>query len=192
MNPTWASRVAGWIQNSGKDDRMVDAKPIVDALVRTRRSGIVAATALGGLALVAGLAARALRTSGAPEPAQAPAVPSVDEDEARLMLRAMVAATLADGQIDADERRRLDAAVQASGIETDGAAWLAAEIEDPADVDEIAERVKTPEQATRIYSAVRLSVLADTLQEREFLKMLAAALDVPDEAVRRIEAEIDA
>ena len=185
---------------------MVDAKPIVDALVRTRRSGIVAATALGGLALVAGLAARALRASGAPEPAQAPAVPSVDEDEARLMLRAMVAATLADGQIDADERRRLDAAVQASGIETDGAAWLAAEIgietdgaawlaaeiEDPADVDEIAERVKTPEQATRIYSAVRLSVLADTLQEREFLKMLAAALDVPDEAVRRIEAEIDA
>ena len=59
-------------------------------------------------------------------------------------------------------------------------------------MDEIAERVKTPEQATRIYSAVRLSVLADTLQEREFLKMLAAALDVPDEAVRRIEAEIDA
>ncbi len=48
-----------------------------------------------------------------------------------------------------------------------------------------------PEQAARIYSAVRLSVLADTLQEREFLKMLAAALDVPAEAVDRIEAEIE-
>ncbi len=40
---------------------MVDAKPIVDALVRSRRGGLAAATALGGLALVAGLAARALR-----------------------------------------------------------------------------------------------------------------------------------
>ena len=108
------------------------------------------------------------------------------------MLRAMVAATLADGQIDADERARLDAAVGASGLERDGAAWLAAEIADPADLDEIAERVKTPEQATRIYSAVRLSIQADTLQEREFLKRLATALDVPTEAVRRIEADIDA
>lgn len=175
---------------------MVDAKPIVDALVRSRRGGLAAATALGGLALVAGLAARALRGKAEPaplqDPAQAPSLLAVDEDEARLMLRAMVAVTLADGQIDKDERQRLDAAVQASGIARDAAAWLAAEIADPADVDEIAERVTNPEQATRIYSAVRLSILADTLQEREFLKTLAAALDVPGEAISRIEAEIDA
>ena len=170
---------------------MVDAKPIVDALVRSRRSGIVAATALGGLALVAGLAARALRGAGSPDVQQS-ALPPVNEDEARIMLRAMVAATLADGQIDQDERRRLDAAVQASGIARDGAAWLEAEIADPADVEEIAEGVKTPEQATRIYSAVRLSVLADTLQEREFLKRLAETLDVPEEAVSRIEGELAA
>lgn len=171
----------------------VDATSAVDALVRGRRGGLVAATALGGLALVAGLAARALRNSSpsAPAPEQAPAQPPVNEDEARLMLRAMVAATLADGQIDADERRRLDAAIEASGIERDGKAWLEAEIADPADVDEIAERVTTPEQATRIYSAVRLSVLADTLQEREFLKTLAVALDVPAEALERIEAEVE-
>jgi uncharacterized membrane protein YebE (DUF533 family) len=169
---------------------LIDAKPVVEAMVRSRRSGLIAATALGGLALVAGLAARALR--GAETTESGATEPPVNEDEARIMLRAMVAATLADGQIDADERRRLDAAVRAAGIERDGAAWLEAEIADPADVDEIAERVRTPEQATRIYSAVRLSVLADTLQEREFLKMLATALDVPREAVVRIEAEIDA
>lgn len=170
---------------------MVDAKPIVDALVRSRRGGLAAATALGGLALVAGLAARALRGRAEPAAAQASASPAVNEDEARLMLRAMVAATMADGQIDKDERQRLDAAVQAAGIARDAAAWLEAEIADPVDVDDIAERVTNPEQAARIYSAVRLSVLADTLQEREFLKMLAAALDVPAEAVDRIEAEIE-
>ncbi|KQP91829.1 DUF533 domain-containing protein [Methylobacterium sp. Leaf117] len=175
---------------------MVDIKPLVDALVRSRRGSLAATAALGGLALVAGLAARALRGPGAPEAAAAPAAdasaPTVGEDEARIMLRAMVAATLADGLIDKDERQRLDAAVQASGLATDGAAWLEAEIADPVDLDEIGDAVKTPEQAARIYAAVRLSVLADTLQEREFLKRLAETLDVPEEAVSRIEAELAA
>ncbi|MGU3359709.1 DUF533 domain-containing protein [Methylobacterium sp. M6A4_1b] len=171
---------------------MVDVKPLVDALVRARRGRLAATAALGGLALVAGLAARALRGSAQPEPAEAPADPGVDEDEARWMLRAMVAATLADGMIDKDERQRLDAAVQASGIARDEAAWLEAEIADPVDLDIIADAVTTPEQATRIYAAVRVSVLADTLQEREFLKRLAEALDVPEEAVARIEGELAA
>ncbi|MCJ2034710.1 tellurite resistance TerB family protein [Methylobacterium sp. J-068] len=170
-------------------DTGIESRPIVDALVRSRRGGIAAATALGGLALVAALAARALHGAGETAPQPTPPSPPVGEDEARIMLRAMVAVTLADGQIDRDERRRLDAAVEGAGIERNGAAWLEAEIADPADVDEIAERVKNPEQATRIYAAVRLSILADTLQEREFLKMLATALDVPAEAVARIEAE---
>ncbi|KQO68824.1 DUF533 domain-containing protein [Methylobacterium sp. Leaf89] len=171
---------------------MVDVKPLVEALVHARRGRLAAGAALGGLALVAGLAARALRTPTTPEGAAAPAAPAVGEDEARLMLRAMVAATQADGMIDKDERQRLDAAVQASGLARDGAAWLEAEIADPADLDTIADAVNTPEQATRIYSAVRLSVLADTLQEREFLKRLAEALDVPGEAVDRIEGELAA
>lgn len=171
---------------------MVDVKPLVDALVRARRGHLAATAALGGLALVAGLAARALRGPITPESAPAPAAPVVNEDEARLMLRAMVAATLADGMIDKDERQRLDAAVQASGLAKDGAAWLEAEIADPVDLDTITDAVNTPEQATRIYSAVRLSVLADTLQEREFLKRLAEALDVPGEAVARIEGELAA
>jgi hypothetical protein len=60
----------------------IDAKPVVEAMVRSRRSGLIAATALGGLALVAGLAARALRgaettEAGATEP---PSTVGVDQD----------------------------------------------------------------------------------------------------------------
>ena len=171
---------------------MVDVKPLVDALVRARRGHLAATAALGGLALVAGLAARALRGTAVPAAVEAAAAPSVDEDEARLMLRTMVAATMADGLVDKDERQRLDAALQASGVAKDGVAWLEAEIADPVDLDTIADAVNTPEQATRIYAAVRLAVLADTLQERDFLKRLAEALDVPAEAVARIEGELDA
>ncbi len=171
---------------------MADSRRMVDALVRARRGGLAAGAALGGLALIGGLAFRALR--GAPPPAatEGPDFTAVDEDEARLMLRAMVAATTADGMIDAAERRRLDAAVAEAGLDPDGRSWLERELASPADVDEIADRVAGPDAAARIYAAARLAIDPDTLQERQFLKMLAEALDLPADAAERVEREIAA
>ncbi|WP_027171673.1 DUF533 domain-containing protein [Methylobacterium sp. 10] len=167
---------------------MADARQIVDALVRSRKGGIAATAALGGLALVAGLALRALRPSA---PSDTPDLSQVGEDEARIMLRAMVAATLADGIVDAQERRRLDAAVEAAGIDRDGRAWLERELTEPAEIDELAERVNSPEQGTRLYAAARLAIDADTLQEREFLKRFAEALDVPQDVAARMDAGLE-
>jgi uncharacterized membrane protein YebE (DUF533 family) len=184
-----------------------DAQNMVDALVRTRRTGLAATAALGGLALVVGLAAKALRNAPAAKDAATAPAPSsavepagatpfdhvtVGEDEARTMLRAMAAATLADGLVDAGERKRLDNALAAAGIGNDGRRWLETELTDPADVDDIAERVTTPEQAARIYTAARLAIDPDTLQERTFLKDLADALDLPGDAVARLETELAA
>jgi len=170
---------------------MADSRRIVDALVRSRRGGIAASAALGGLALIGGLAYRALR--GAPPPETGgPDFTKVDEDEARLMLRAMVAATTADGMVDTAERKRLDAAVAEAGLDPDGRAWLDRELASPADIDEIAERVADPDAAARIFAAARLAIDPDTLQERQFLKMLAEALDLPVEAVERVERDIAA
>ena len=186
---------------------MADAKQMVDALVRERRGSSVAATAvLGGLALVAGLAVRAIQGGGlksassqdAPALAASQSAPprtpfdhsDISEDEARLMLRAMVASTMADGMMDAEERNRLDKALAAAGISGDGRAWLEKELAEPADIDELTDRVSSPEQAARIYAAARLAIDPDTLQERQFLKMLAEALDVPSEAVARLDAEL--
>ncbi|MDO9427190.1 MAG: DUF533 domain-containing protein [Methylobacterium sp.] len=186
---------------------MSEAQHMVDALVRTRRGGFSAQAALGGLALVVGLAAKALKdtadkrpAAAAPAPAEtaAPATATpfdhiqVGEDEARTMLRAMVAATLADGLVDEGERRRLDDALAAAGIADDGRRWLEAELADPATVETIAEGADNPEQAARIYAAARLAIDPDTLQERKFLKDLAEALDVPDEATLRLETELAA
>lgn len=106
------------------------------------------------------------------------------------MLRAMVAATAADGMVDAAERRRLDAAVAEAGVDADGRSWLEREIESPADIDEITERVASPDAADRIYAAARLAIDPDTLQERQFLKMFAEALDLPAEATERVERAI--
>ena len=194
---------------------MADSRGIIDALVRARghaeRAGSAAGeVALGGVALIGRLAQRALR-SAAPEQHEAerpgselsaseraeagptgPDFAAVDEDEARLMLRAMVAATVADGLVDAGERARLDAAVAAAGLDRDGRAWLERELADPADIDEIADAVDDAEAGARIYAAARLAVDLDTMQERQFLKMLAEALDVPPEATARLERELSA
>ncbi|GJD57826.1 tellurite resistance TerB family protein [Methylobacterium dankookense] len=168
---------------------MADTRRIVDALVRARRGGLTAGAALGGLALIGSIAYHALRGTAAPG-ATTPDFKDVPEDEARLMLRAMVAATLADGVIDAAERRRLDEAVAAAGLDPDGRAWLERELESPAEIDEIADSVNDPETATRIYAAARLAIDLDTVQERQFFKMLAEALDVPDPAAARVEREV--
>lgn len=184
---------------------MAEAKQMVDALVRDRQGGTIAATAaLGGIALIVGLALKALPgrapVPGGPSPFQeakpsaAPPSPfdhsEVSEDDARVMLRAMVAATMADGLMDAGERERLHNAIAAAQIGAAGRAWLDKELAEPADIDDLASGVRTPEQAARIYAAARLAIEPDTLQERQFLKMLAEALDVPAEAVARFDQEL--
>jgi uncharacterized membrane protein YebE (DUF533 family) len=201
-----------WCQNRCRmnfvrqEATVAEAKQMVDALVRDRQGGTIAATAaLGGVALIIGLALKALPgrapapTSASPthdaSPPAAPRTPfdhaEISEDEARTMLRAMVAATLADGLMDAAERERLYSALAAAKIGAAGRAWLDKELTEPADVDELAAGINGPEQAARIYAAARLAIDPDTLQEREFLKMLAEALDLPDEATDRLERELD-
>jgi uncharacterized membrane protein YebE (DUF533 family) len=184
---------------------VAEAKQMVDALVRDRQSSTIAATAaLGGIALIVGLALKALPgrapalDTALPSPeVKSPSAPrtpfdhsEVSEDEARTMLRAMVAATMADGLMDAGERGRLYGALSAAKIDGAGRAWLDKELADPANVDELAEGVSRPEQAARIYAAARLAIEPDTLQERQFLKMLAEALDVPPEAMVRLDNEL--
>ncbi|TXM91751.1 DUF533 domain-containing protein, partial [Methylobacterium sp. WL116] len=86
----------------------------------------------------------------------------------------------------------LDEAVAAAGIDRDGRAWLERELANPAEIDEIADAVDDSDAAARIYAAAALAIDLDTMQERQFLKMLAEALDVPAEAAARVERELSA
>jgi uncharacterized membrane protein YebE (DUF533 family) len=54
-------------------------------------------------------------------------------------------------------------------------------------VEELAAGVNDPDKAAQVYAAARIAIDPDTLQEREFLSQLAAALDL-DDAMR---AQID-
>ncbi|AWN48631.1 DUF533 domain-containing protein [Methylobacterium terrae] len=176
---------------------MAEVKRVLDALVRSRRGGLAASAALGGLALLTGLALRATQREAPAGTAGKPAGTPVEagalsDDDATLCLRIMVAASAADGVIDARERERLDAAVAESGLDLAGRQWLARELEDPATIDEIADRVRDPETGARVYAAARLAIDPDTMQERTFLRMLAEALDLDENAVARVETGLAA
>lgn len=112
---------------------------------------------------------------------------SQTEDDALLFLRTMVAAAASDGQIDDAERSRIVKGLTEAGIDPEATRWLETEIASPADVEELAAGVTDPEKAAQVYSAARIAIDPDTIQEREFLNQLAEALDL-DQAVR---AQID-
>jgi uncharacterized membrane protein YebE (DUF533 family) len=112
---------------------------------------------------------------------------SQTEDDALLYLRTMVAAAASDGQIDDAERSRIVKGLTEAGIDPEATRWLETEMASPADVEELAAGITDPEKAAQVYSAARIAIDPDTIQEREFLNQLAEALDL-DQAMR---AQID-
>lgn len=147
---------------------------------------------LGGLAVIGGLAWQALQNYKAGKPLLGAAVAptaslpdpaafdpaDINEDDAILFARAMVAAATADGHLDEAERTRILAALAQAGIDAESSRWLERELADPASVEELSEPIQTPEKAAQLYAAARVAVDPDTMQEREFLRQLARALDL--------------
>ena len=194
---------------------MADSRQIVDALVGAaakRMSGGVAAGAagLGGLALIGALAYKAYQNYEGGKPlldmggdkggkggkggdASALLGPAgfdlagASDDDALLFARAMVAAVMADGRVDNNERARILEGVSQAGIDPVATRWLEDELASPASVEDIADPVQTPEKAAQVYAAARLVINLDTIQEREFLRQLAESLDIDPALARLID-----
>jgi uncharacterized membrane protein YebE (DUF533 family) len=177
---------------------------VAGVLMRSGRTAGIAAGAarLGGLALIGLLAYKAYQNYQAGKPllsmgqggaSAAPSVPAgldlaaATDDDALLFARAMVAAATADGPLDANERARILEALSQAGVDPQGTRWLEDELSSPASVEDIADRVQTPEKAAQVYAAARLAIDPDTRQEREFLRQLAESLDLDPDLARQID-----
>jgi uncharacterized membrane protein YebE (DUF533 family) len=176
------------------------------ALVLGTRAGrSLAATAvrLGGLALIGGLAYNAYQNyqEGRPvaakpdKPALLPApegsgfeAGALSDDAARRCIRAMIAAAAADGRIDGAEQQKILGGLHKAGLEKSAEQFLAAEINNPANVAELAAGVASPEEAVQVYTAARLAVDPDTRAEHAFLSSLADALGIDDQLAAQVDA----
>lgn len=164
---------------------MVDARRMLDALsAATGRIGSAAARVLGRRGAEPGPSGEGRSSS----PEAILDLGRLDEDEATFLVRVMVAAAAAEGVVTAEERARLIEGMRDAGLDPDDAAWLENEMRWPMDIEEIADRVDTPEAAARAYAAARLAIDPDTMQERAFLQILAERMDLDDSDRSRIEA----
>jgi uncharacterized membrane protein YebE (DUF533 family) len=108
---------------------------------------------------------------------------------AEKLLRAMIAVAKADGHVTPEERARIDDALGRMGLDAGAAGLITSELDAPLDVRRIAAMAGSPEEATEIYAASLLVADEQSLEEKGYLAMLAAALNLEDDLVRHLHAK---
>ncbi|SOC36843.1 uncharacterized membrane protein YebE [Rhizobium subbaraonis] len=201
---------AGQVGQMAKDNPLA-AGAIAGILLGTSGGRQVAGGALklGGLAAIAGLGYQAYKNykngqspadaaQAAPKEPQLLPPPSnsgfatetVSDDFALTLVRAMIAASRADGHIDDGERAHIVDKLKVSGIGGDAASFLEQELANPVDLDSIVAAAKTEEQRVELYTASRLTIEPNSRAERGYLDLLAGRLALPDALVDHIEATV--
>ena len=118
---------------------------------------------------------------GKSEPEPVPAPPpeaQLGDDKALLLIRAMIAAANADGEIDAEERRRIVGALDQAGAGPDERRVLEHELANPRPVDELIAAVPDRETGEQVYLASKVAMDPDTRAEIAYLDYLASRLNL--------------
>lgn len=149
-----------------------------------------------GLAALGGLALHALKNyqekQGEPQGEELPekATDAIGDEEAVVIIRAMVAAANADGRIDAEEEQRILGQLEQSGASEEERNFLARELRNPTGMDEIAKAVRTPELAQQVYGASLVAVTADTPAEQSYLRYLADRIGLDAQMTASIHQQL--
>lgn len=151
---------------------------------------------LGSLAYSA-LNARAQSAGAAPDTALTPPVGLVEpqtpaqqqelNDLAALVVRAMINAAKADGEIDPTEEQRILGKLAEDGADAEAHAFVEAEMHKPLDTAALVQDVAgRPDVAIQVYAASLLAIEVDTPAEEEYLRNLAQSLGLDAATVTQI------
>jgi len=144
---------------------------------------------LGTLALGALKRAQAARETSAAGPAtidpgEIRAVTGADSE--KLVLKAMISAAKADGQIDQAEMQKIIGKISTDSVTPEEKQFVLDQMAQPVDVAALAAEARNPAQAAQVYAASILAIDADSDQEKAYLADLARALELPREAVAQL------
>ncbi|MBJ6986713.1 MULTISPECIES: tellurite resistance TerB family protein [unclassified Devosia] len=153
----------------------------------------------GAIAAVGGLAYKAWQNHQANQAGQAapvredafipqPNTPA-QEDLGKTLVRAMIAASKADGRIDADEKEAIFAKLNTMQLSGEEKAWVFDELSSPLDINAVVARADTPEHAAEIYAASLVAITADTAAEQAYLEALAVKLKLDPALVAEIHRQ---
>jgi uncharacterized membrane protein YebE (DUF533 family) len=117
---------------------------------------------------------------------------TTDEERARAMLlvRAMIAAAKADGEVDPEERARIVARLRTVGAEDGALRFVDEELAKPVDLYAITSEVRDVATAAEVYAASLAAIQVDTEAERKYLDKLAARLGLDRAAVDDIHKRL--
>jgi uncharacterized membrane protein YebE (DUF533 family) len=107
-----------------------------------------------------------------------------------LLVRAMISAAKADGQIDAQETQRIFGEMNTQHLSQAEKAFLMEEIGKPIDVDALTREVRTPQDAIQVYAASAMVIDSQTPQEVQYLQTLAQKLRLDGALVSQIHQQL--
>ena len=111
----------------------------------------------------------------------------LEPPEVDILVRAMVAATQADGETDGRERTRIEAALKMLNAADEQHATVARVIENPEPLHRVLAGVKDIKTAAVVYAASLLALDQRKRVNRLYLRYLAARLQLPRDVTRGLE-----
>lgn len=112
------------------------------------------------------------------------------EEHSRAILKALVAASKADGHVDVKERQLLDQELGKFSNDMELRRWFDAELNKPLDPADVATAAKTPEMAAEMYIASVLIVDDENFMERSYLEELARQLKIDPSLKNELETQV--
>ncbi len=122
--------------------------------------------------------------------AEPPPAASAEHAEARLLLRAMIAAARADGVVDRAERQAIAAQLDAAGLSAAERDQVLADFDTPATVEQLSDAARDPILRAQLYAAAFAAAGEISAQERAWLDRLALALKLQPAARKAIEERL--
>jgi uncharacterized membrane protein YebE (DUF533 family) len=116
--------------------------------------------------------------------------PDQVEEHSRGILKALVAAAKADGHVDDQERKMIEAEFGQMTDDGELQRWLEAELNKPLDPVDVAASATTPEMASEMYLASVLMVDEEQYMERAYLDELARQLKLDPQLKAELESQV--
>ena len=171
---------------------------IMSLIMSNKSARKVAGTAAtyGGAALLGGIAYKAYKNWQSAHQDQAPISENsftspqlLSSDFQLTLIKGMIGAAMADGQIDAEEQNRIFASIDQMDVSTETKAIVFDLFRQPVSIEEIASGAHTMEQKTEVYLLSSMVIDPDHPAEKQWLTDLAASLGLPQDLAMQLQLQ---
>lgn len=176
---------------------------VIGSLMGGGSGAVKGAVGGGGLAMLASLAMAAMKKSGQAPSGESNILSESNifkelskpleeqnlEDDAQVIVKAMINAAKADGKIDKSEIDKIIGKLDDDGLEQKEKEFFMTEANKPMDMDAVvASAANKPEMAAQIYAASMLAIEVDTHAEKKYMQNLASGLGLNAQVVAYINS----